>query len=281
VERADAITLAERIVDVAGTDDVRMAVITGSVARGLSDDRSDLDVYLYGDRPDVAVLADPHRFDPIGARAEFGVRTTTGWFTKLRCDTRYVDVESVDISLLGDAADALSSPRPAPSWVVKVAAGLRDAIAVRGGDELETWQRRLTYRDETATADVHARVSRLLSPTALFELTAARGDALSFTARLAAVLLDAVALLGAVNRRFIPTDEPKWMPWHLAQLTHRPADVGARIHDALTRPTMGAMADLDALLAETLDLVDTHVPETDTGAARYALGLRPRPPAGR
>ena len=86
-----------------------------------------------------------------------------------------------------------------------------------------------------------------------------------------------VALLGAVNRRSISVDEPKWIPWHLTQLTYRPDDVNDRIHAALTHPSTETMADLDALLEETLSLADPHVPGTSTRGARYALSLRPRP----
>ena len=277
VDLDDAIAIAERIAGVVAASNVRMVLITGSLARGLSDDNSDLDIYLYSHQPDVAVLSDTQRFARVGMHHEFGVPTATGWFTKLRTEHYYVDVESVDVDLLSRAAAVLASNDPPPGWVVKVAAGLRDAIAVHGGHELEGWRQRLAYRDETATADANLRSTRLLSPTALFELTLARGDALSFSARLSGVLLDAVALLGAVNRRFIPTDEPKWVPWHLAQLTHAPHNVNHRIETAITRPSLDSMADLDALLAETLDLIDMHLPGTSTNGARYALALRPRP----
>ena len=254
-----------------------MGLIVGSVARGLADDTSDLDIYLYWSRPDIASLSDPQRFDPIGGRVSFGIPTASGWFTKLERDGRYIDVESLDISVLARAHDDLAAAVPPAGWAVKVAAGLRDAVAVHGADELRAWQERLAYRDETATAEVIARTGRLLSPTALYELTYARGDVLSFTARLSTLLLDVVALLAAVNRRFIPTDEPKWIPWHLAQLPHRPPDVDERIRHALVDPSPATMADIDVLLVETLDLVDSHVPATSTRSARYAVRLRPRP----
>ena len=122
-----------------------------------------------------------------------------------------------------------------------------------------------------------ARAGRLLAPSALYELTYARGDLLSFTARISQVLLDVVALLAAVNRRFVPVDDPKWLPWHLTRLEHMPADSAERIRAGLDDPSPTTMADLDTLVAEALDLVDRHVPGTSTGAARFAITLRPRP----
>jgi hypothetical protein len=150
-------------------------------------------------------------------------------------------------------------------------------MAVLGRAELAAWQQPLEYRDAAAVAEVAARLPHLLAPNALYELTFARGDVLAFAARLSDLLLDVVAVLGAVNRRFIPVDEPKWLPWHLAQLTHVPADLDGRVRTALTTPTPEAMDGLDATIGETLDLVDRHVPGADTRAARYAVSLRPRP----
>jgi hypothetical protein len=277
VERQDALTLARRIVRLVASSDLRMGLVTGSAARDLADDRSDLDVYLYWDAVDVAALSAPQRFDAIGARPAFGIPTATGWFTKLEHDGRYIDVESVDVAVLSRAAEALGGSAAPVDWAVRLAAGLRDAVAVNGQRDLAAWQDRLAYRDETAAAEVAARAPTLLAPTALFELTYARGDVLSFTARLSRLLLDVVALLGAVNRRFIPVDDPKWIPWHLAQLPHRPPDMEGRLRDGLTAPSPATMADLDGLVAATLDLVDEHVANADTRAARFALRLRPRP----
>jgi len=238
MERHAAISLAARIVDRVHADGLRMGLITGSVARDLADESSDLDVYLYVERLDLAAWSDPRRFEAIGARTAFGVATDGGWFTKLEHDGRYVDVEIVEVSVLARAVDALSGDGSPAGWVVKLAAGVRDAIAIHGHEELALWQDRLAYPDHTATAEVAARCGRLLAPSALFDLTHARGDVLSFTARLSQLLLDVVALLGAVNRRFIPVEDPKWIAWHV------PTDVpsGRRrrphpswVHDPLDR----------------------------------------------
>src|SRR6185436_4290353 len=201
----------------------------------------------------------------------FGVPTATGWFSKLRLDGRFVDVEDVDISVLSRAVRALDGEQAPPGWAVKVAVGIRDAMAVLGRAELAAWQHRFTYHDAAAAAEVAARLPGLLAPTALFELTYARGDVLSYAARLSGVVLDVVAVLGAVNRRFIPVDEPKWLPWHLAQLTLVPAELDDRIRAALTAPSPDTTGDLDAAVDETLDLVDRHIPGADTRATRFAM----------
>ena len=110
-----------------------------------------------------------------------------------------------------------------------MAVGIRDSVAVHGGAELVTWQHRLTYGDAAAAGEIAARLPRLLAPSALYALTYVRDDVLAFTARLSGLLLDVVAVLAAVNRWFIPVDDPKWLPWHLAHLTHAPVALGEHV----------------------------------------------------
>jgi len=280
VDRSEAVRVVERIAGLLPTTDLRMALVTGSVARGLDDEASDLDIHLYWERADstdTTALADPDRFTPAGATRAFGVPTAGGWFSKLRLDGRFVDVEDVDVSMLSRAVNALDGEQAPPGWAVKAAVGMRDAMAVLGRAELASWQHRLAYGGAAATAEAAARLPRLLGPTALYELTYARRDVLGFAARLSNLLLDVVAVLGAVNRRFIPVDEPKWLPWHLAQLTHVPPELDDRIRAALTAPSPDTMGALDATVTETLDLVEGHIPGADTRAARFAVRLRPRP----
>ncbi len=268
-------SLAERVVSAyADVDGLRMAVVTGSLARGLADEASDVDIYLYGEGP-VLTTAPLDRARVLGGERVVAIPTGHGWFEKYRLGRHLVDIETSDTAGLAAAADALAAGAVPTDAVVKLAAGVRDARAVLGRGELEAWQARLAYTDAVAVAEVKARGPRLLSAQALYELTLARGDVLSFSTRLSAVLLDAIALLGAANRQFVPVGEPKWLPWHLSRLAEVPRGVLATIGRALLEPSPEAMADVDHLLTEVLDLVDQLVPEADTSTARFVLALRP------
>lgn len=268
--------LAEGVVSAVGATGLQMALITGSEARGLADETSDIDIYLYCEKLDRSP-PEAARYQLVDARPALQITTPSGWFAKIEFERRYVDVEAVDVSVLGRAVEALRETAAPAAWAVKVAAGLRDAIAIVGHDELAAWNRRLEYSDDAAAAEVENRAARLLSPLALFELTHQRGDLVSFAWRVSQLVLDTIALLGAVNRRFVPVDEPKWIPWHIAQLRHRPAHFDERTRTALSAPTHQAMGELHASIEDTLDLVDEHVPGADTRRARFALSLRPRP----
>jgi hypothetical protein len=110
-------------------------------------------------------------------------------------------------------------------------------------------------------------------PPLLNKLTLGRGDALSFSARLSAVLLHAVGLTAAASRAFVAVTEPKWMPWQICRMEVVPPHMAERIDTALLHPSLAAMRDLDDLLREVLDLVDVSVPGADTRVGRFILSL--------
>lgn len=159
----DLVALARDVPDAyADLDGLRMALLTGSVARGLADNSSDVDVYLSWDTVDRDALASAHRCESIGARLVTGLATPTGYFEKYRLGRRFLDVESVETAALEQLARALAGG-DVPDGAIKQAAGLRDAQAIVGADELARWQSRLSFTDAFATAEVAVRSRRLLS----------------------------------------------------------------------------------------------------------------------
>ncbi len=72
-----ALQIVEKYRDLPG---LRMALIAGSVARGIADQSSDLDLYLYWERADRDVLCRVNRLEPLGSGRLVGMLTPTGGF---------------------------------------------------------------------------------------------------------------------------------------------------------------------------------------------------------
>jgi hypothetical protein len=266
--------LAQRIVETyRDLPGLNVAMIVGSVARGIADQSSDLDLYLYWNRADRDALGQSNRLEPLGIERLFGVATPTGVFEKHRLRHRMIDVESVDVAAFTSVVDWIDRGEAMSPAVEKTVSGIIDGIAVFGHDELARWQRKIRYSDALARAQVDAHAGKLLPPLVLYKLTLGRNDALSFSARISAVLLHAVALVAAANRAFISVAEPKWLPWQLGRLTITPPHMSERVNAALSRPSLEAMNDLSALLAEVLDLVERHIPDANTSVGRFILSM--------
>jgi hypothetical protein len=272
----DAIELARMVGESARSHmDVQMSLVCGSMARGLADDASDVDLYLYGGGLDVRTIRRSRLLETAGASLVFGVAKPDGWFEKYRLDGGFVDVEYCDVRVVEDAVRELAEGR-LPPHVARLAAGLRDAVPAIGERDLERHRRSLVYNDAVALTEVRTRSVRLLPVSVLYRSTWARDDAVSYASRVSPVMLDAVALVAAANRAFVPVDEPKWLPWHLARLERQPEQLADVLADAFGAPSRDVARRIDAVLREVLDLVDDAVPGADTRVARFALDLATR-----
>ena len=143
-----------------------MSLVTGSVARGVADDSSDLDVYLYWDHVDVGTLASSGRSEGVLGARLLALPTATGFFEKYRSGDRLVDVESVTIESLAGVASSLDRCEPMSPLVAKTMAGLRDAVPLKGAETLEAWRSRLIYSAEQAVVEVGVNLRRFLPPLA-------------------------------------------------------------------------------------------------------------------
>ncbi len=123
----DPFKLASAVVDRYGQlPGLRMAIVTGSVARGVADEASDLDIYLYWDGVDRDAVADRRLLDGIADELVVGIPTASGWFAKHRIGDRYVDIESVDVDVVTGVASVLAGGEPVSGEAAKVIVGLRD-----------------------------------------------------------------------------------------------------------------------------------------------------------
>jgi len=272
------IAIARRIVSMLDTSNCDMALVTGSTARGIRDQSSDVDLYLY--RTDAVGV--PGSMQPSlaasGALLVFGHPTSTGRFEKFQVDGSYVDIEQVAVEVLDAIAGRIEAGM-VDAGDIKTIVGVRDAIALVGAETLRTWQDRLILTDEVAISEVRRLAGRILPLRALYDLTWARSDEISYFARVSPVLLAGLGLLGAVNRQWVTTDDPKWLPWQIERLEVKPPGLLDGFRAALTAPTEQSTGVASGLLSDILDLVDDHIGEADTRLARFALHLGATPPS--
>ena len=161
-----------------------MSIVTGSVARGLADASSDLDVYLSWEHLDVGAFASSGRAEGATGPRLLSLPTSTGYFEKYRSGDRLVDVESVTVETLADVATSLDRDEPMSPLVAKTMAGLRDAVSLRGAEQLEARRSRLTYSVEQGLVDVAVNLRQFRPPLAIYNLTLLRGDTIGFYARI-------------------------------------------------------------------------------------------------
>ncbi len=258
----------------AADENVAAVTVGGSVARGTADRFSDLELGIFWitepTNERCAVLA--------AAAGATGRRTYppapgTHWWEEdfaregLKVDLLHATVADTERLL----ADVTTRFDITPTKLV-IAGVLHGALPLAGHPLIERWRHATAYPDGLAAAVVRAHLG--FGPTSFLRILAERGDVLllyDFFGRAVQML---VAILRGLNRVYPPATDLKWARWVAAQLTLAPVDFLDRCERLFHDDPVDAVAELHALIGETLALVEANLPEVDTSAVRDRIDRR-------
>lgn len=258
----------------------RAGMVTGSAAKGLSDYYSDLDMTMYyeGELPDEALLqsirqglggstrkwliGDPaeggfaEAFDLNGIEVQIGHTTIAAWEKEM-----------------GEVLERHNPDTP----LHKALEGTLHCRPLFGESYLAAWQEKIrAYPDRLAEAMVKKHLA--FFPVWGLEPHFRTRDA---TIWLHQLLVEAthnlMGVLAGLNRLYFTTFQFKRMGYFVDQMAIKPADLPARIELIFAADLHSAVTTLEDLVAETVALVDFHMPAVDTAAARRRQGWRQKP----
>jgi hypothetical protein len=86
-----------------------------------------------------------------------------------------------------------------------------------------------------------------------------------------------IAVLAGVNRLYFTAFQFKRMHHFIDQMRIKPDNLAARLEGLFGQDMAEALPDLEALVSETIALVEVHLPQLNTTAAKARLGWRHQP----
>jgi hypothetical protein len=262
------------VVRLAANTELKASILTGSVAMGAADEHSDIDLLNYYDS-----LPPRSTFDAVlrdlgsvrmGSLAE---PREEGFAMSYRIDGVEVQTGAQLISATEDRLRRIALGDV--DWITaKVAAGLQEAVPLRGEALIREWQAGLRYPDLLRRREVEANLGWF--PIWALDAHLAARDAELFRRQM---LLEGayrvVAVLSAVNRLYFTTFQFKRARAHIERMKRKPDRLAERLDQVADDPPSVAAEVLRELVDETKEIVRTEMPEVDAGA-RWKVDPGPR-----
>jgi hypothetical protein len=251
---------------------VAAVLLAGSVARGLADQFSDIEIDIYWHTPPT----DADRSAPIdqaGWQPVYRHVDENEWADGFLIEGVKVDTSQFLVSTLDRWLDAVMlRAEIEPEYQVRITA-IQHGRPLYGADLIERWRAQVaTY----PIALAHAMVAEYSSfrPHYLLEMLAARDDVLLLHQDLVATEQQILSVLMGVNRVYAPHPYHKWLDWEISQLTIAPPDLNHRLRQLLRSEPRAAVEQLHQLVEETFVLIERHLPDFDISAARAVFAER-------
>jgi hypothetical protein len=247
-------------------------LLAGSVARGLADEFSDIEIDIYWHTPpsDEDLRAP---FERAGWPVVYRHVDENEWADGFQIEGVKVDTSQFLVSTIEGWLDAaLIHADTEPEYQVRITA-IRHGQPLYGAELIERWRART---DAYPAALARAMVAQHLEfrPRYLLEMLAARNDELMLHRWLLEAEQLIMDVLMGLNRVYAPHPYHKWLDWETGQLKVAPPELNARLRQVLRAEPRAAVDLLHSLIEETFALVERHLPDLDTSAARAVFDER-------
>jgi hypothetical protein len=246
--------------------------VGGSTARGQSDRYSDIELGVFwavdptkAERAAAIATAggDLHLlYEPDGIYWEdaFFVGSDAAGTPK---SGQFVEISHIRTDVIAGILDRLDADPDADPDVLMLLAGIDDAGELHGSDLITAWKHTVRgYPDQLVRAVIrrHGQIEFFWR----WQMLLARGGHPALIhAHFWNVQQPLLQLLLAINRRY-PV-QYKFLDTLIERCPIAPPNLGERFDAISTLPTADAAAELQRLVLETYDLIDTHVPGLNTG----------------
>jgi predicted nucleotidyltransferase len=253
-------------------------IVTGSVAEGLSDFYSDLDLIVYYDKlPSEEELLMAARQNQGQERRLLGSHSEeeameTYQVGGVECQLGHITIATWE----RDMATVLEQLDVA-SPLQKALGGMLDALPLYGELLIRQWQAKLAaYPDALAQAMVRHHLA-FFPLWGIQERMAVRDATIWMYQLLAETANNLLGVLAGLNRRYFSSFQFKRTQRFIAQLELVPPRLADRLEAAFHADLAVAVQIIEELVRETIALVEHHMPQIDTARIRQQLDWRQQP----
>lgn len=266
--------LAERIAaSYAHDPNARVVMIAGSVGRGVADRYSDVEIDVYYERPPT-MAERIAAIERCGGQVDGLDEDADEWAEEMIIDGFHAATSTFLIATMERyLRDVLERCLLAPAAQTRIYS-LQHAVTVKDDVALvEPWRARAAVYPDGLQRTMLEEYLPFEGFWYAEDMLVARDDLLLLYTLFTRIGRELLGALLGLNRLYLPTpDHIKHMDEMIGTMALKPPDLSARLKRSFrVEPTVGVQS-LKALIAETLDLVDQHVPGFDTAPYRANFG---------
>jgi predicted nucleotidyltransferase len=251
----------------------KAAMVTGSTATGQADNYSDVEMFIYYDQlPDktelqlarqqnrgsepILILDDYHEghfgefYYIDGVQFQIANRTITFWEREIAVVLQELDV---------------TSP------LQKALSGMLDCIPLYGEELISQWKSQIANYPPALAHKMVEKHLNFFPIWALEEHLAARDTTLFQHQIRLEVGQNLLGVLAGLNHVYYSTFQFKRMKQLIEQMNIAPENLYLRLENLYHQEPLSTANQLKELIAETVDLVELHLPEIDTAKVKRSL----------
>ena len=255
----------------------KAAMITGSTATGQADYYSDVEMFIYYDKLPPKEQLQSARQQNQGSEPiitfEDEEQRFFGEFYYI--DSVQFQIGNSTIQFWEEEMATVFEKLDVTSPAQKALSGMLECIPVYGEELISQWKQQIAnYPDSLARTMVEKHLN-FFPLWAVKEHLAARDTTLfQHQIRLEAGQ-NLLGVLAGLNRLYYSTFQLKRMKQFIEQMSIAPQDLYLRLETIFRQEPLSATDLLKELIAETVKLVELHLPEIDTSEVKRSLERQP------
>ena len=252
-------------------------LVTGSVAKGLADANSDIDVILYYDALPSEAEYEMYRQAAFDSGGGFYGGSAAEGFALYQ----FIDGIRHDFAhgLLSETAALLDEffAKPDLDNMNKQIAlnGILTGVPLKGADYIQMWQEQLASYPPQLSELLVKKYLRFRPHWVLQKMGVDRNETIFLQEELLTAVQNIFGVLCGLNKLYHP-GKIKGLDHTIAQMNVAPHEVARRLPALFEVDGQKAVSQLKELIEETISLVETHLPHIDTAPTRnlFTMELR-------
>lgn len=258
----------------------RAAMLTGSAAKGLADFYSDLDLTLYyqDELPPEETLQAIRRQHGAAERKWTSGAHAEGHFAEAyQIDGIEVQIGHTTIAAWEETIALVLEKLDVESPAQKALEGTLACRPLYGAAYIERWKGRISAYPDALADKMVSHHLQFFPVWGLEHHFRTRDASLWYHQILVETGHKLMAVLAGLNRLYFTTFQFKRMRSFIEEMTLKPDNLTARLEGLFSRDIGEALPEVEQLVAETIALVEHHMPHIDATKAKARLGWQHQP----